>query len=116
MYPSNFRKNFQLLVCAPANQQTKWRQMTADLNLQFAMYRRFFSVNTENELKTFDAGGLKVTRAVPEKHINNFFWPYDNFRFGNLDDKNYSIATFIISNQYNSQLLGFYVLLPVCIW
>ena len=31
MYPSNFRKNFRLLVCAPANQQTKWRQMTADL-------------------------------------------------------------------------------------
>ena len=32
MYPSNFRKNFRLLVCAPANQQTKWRQMTADRN------------------------------------------------------------------------------------
>ena len=32
MYPSNFRKNFQLLVCAPANQQTKWRQMMADQN------------------------------------------------------------------------------------
>ena len=31
MYPSNFWKNFRLLVCAPANQQTKWRQMTADL-------------------------------------------------------------------------------------
>ena len=23
MYPSNFQKNFRLLVCAPANQQTK---------------------------------------------------------------------------------------------
>ena len=31
MYPSNFRKNFGLLVCASANQQTKWRQMMADL-------------------------------------------------------------------------------------
>ena len=40
------------------------------------MYRRFFNVNTENAIKIFDAGGLKVTRAVPEKHIINFFWPY----------------------------------------
>ena len=31
MYPSNFPKIFRLLVCAPANQQTKWRQMMADL-------------------------------------------------------------------------------------
>ena len=76
MYPSNFRKNFRLLVCAPANQQTKWRQMKADLNRQFAMYRRFFNVNTANAIKNFDAGGLKVTRAVPEKHIINFFGPY----------------------------------------
>ena len=30
MYPSNFRKNFRLLIWAPANQQTKWRQMTAE--------------------------------------------------------------------------------------
>ena len=27
MYPSNFQKNFRLLVCAPANQQTKLPQM-----------------------------------------------------------------------------------------
>ena len=74
MYPSNFRKNFRLLLCAPANQQTKWRQMTADLNSQFAMYRRFFNVNTANAIKILD-GGLKVTRAVPEKHLINFFWP-----------------------------------------
>ena len=80
MCPSNFRKNFQLLVCAPANQQTKWRQMTADLNWQFAMYKRFFNVNIENAIKIFDAGGLKVTRAVPEKHIINFFLALQ-FRF-----------------------------------
>ena len=78
---SNFRKNFRLLVCAQANQKTKWLQMTADLNCQFAMYRRFFSVNTGNAIKIFDAGGLKVMRAVPEKHIINFFWPNDCFRF-----------------------------------
>ena len=78
MYPSNFRKNFLLLVRAPANQQTKWRQMTADINWQFAMYtmyRRFFNMNTGNAIKIFGAGGLKVTRAVPEKHIINYFWP-----------------------------------------
>ena len=57
MYPSNFRKNFRLLVYAPANQQTKWRQMTADLNCQFVMYRRFCNVNTENAIKIVDAGG-----------------------------------------------------------
>ena len=33
-------------------------------------------MNTGNAIKIFDAGGLKVTRAVPEKHIINFFWPY----------------------------------------
>ena len=32
-------------------------------------------MNTENAIKIFDAGGLKVTWAVPEKHIINFFWP-----------------------------------------
>ena len=37
------------------------------------MYRRFFNVNTGNAIKTFDAGGLKVTRAVPEKNIFSFF-------------------------------------------
>ena len=56
MYPSNFRINFRLLVCAPANQQTKWLQMTADLNLQFMMYRRFFNMNTRNAIKIFGAG------------------------------------------------------------
>ena len=30
-------------------------------------------MNTGNAIKIFDAGGLKVTRAVAEKHINNFF-------------------------------------------
>ena len=54
MYPSNFRKHFLLLVCEPANQQTKCWQMTADL--QLAMYRRFFNVNTENAIKIFDWG------------------------------------------------------------
>ena len=37
-------------------------------------------MNTENAIKIFDAGGLKVTRAVPEKHIINFFWP----KFGKI--------------------------------
>ena len=73
MHAINFRKKFRVLVCAPANQQTKWRQMMADLNLHFAMYRRFLNVNTGNAIKIFDAGGLMVTRAVPEKHIINFF-------------------------------------------
>ena len=30
-------------------------------------------MNTGNAIKIIDAGGLKVTRAVPEKHIINFF-------------------------------------------
>ena len=30
-------------------------------------------MNTGNVIKIFDAGRLKVTRAMPEKHINNFF-------------------------------------------
>ena len=34
-----------------------------------------FSVNTGNAIKIFDAGGLKVKRAVPEKHIINFIRP-----------------------------------------
>ena len=33
-------------------------------------------MNTGNAIKIFGAGGLKVTCAVPEKHIINFFWPY----------------------------------------
>ena len=57
MYPSNFQKNFRLLVCTQANQQTKWRQITADANGQFTMYRRFFNVNTGNAIKIFGAGG-----------------------------------------------------------
>ena len=32
-------------------------------------------MNTGNAIKNFGAGGLEVTRAVPEKHIINFFWP-----------------------------------------
>ena len=32
-------------------------------------------MSTGNAIKIFDAGGLKVTRAVPEKHIIHFFWP-----------------------------------------
>ena len=57
MYLSNFRKIFRLLVWAPANQQTKWRQMTADLNLQSTMYRRFINKNSGNyAIKIFDAG------------------------------------------------------------
>ena len=50
MYPSNFRKHFQLLVCAPANQQTKWWQMMAGLD-------GFFNVNTGNGTNIYDAGG-----------------------------------------------------------
>ena len=38
-------------------------------------------MNTGNAIKIFDAGGLKVTRAVPEKHIINFFWPNIIFYF-----------------------------------
>ena len=59
MYPSNFRKNFLFLICAPANKQTKWRQMTADLNWQFVMYRQFFNVNTGNAIKIFGAGWVE---------------------------------------------------------
>ena len=39
------------------------------------MYKQFFNVNTRNAIKIFNAG-LKVTWAVPEKHIINFFWPW----------------------------------------
>ena len=39
------------------------------------MCRRFFTFISWNAIKIFDAGGLKVTRAVPEKHIINFLWP-----------------------------------------
>ena len=38
-------------------------------------------MNTENAIKIFDVGGLKVTREVPEKHIINFSWPYVKFEF-----------------------------------
>ena len=37
--------------------------------------RRFLNVNTGDAIKNFDAVGLKVMRAVPEKHITNFFLP-----------------------------------------
>ena len=37
------------------------------------MFRQFFNVNTRNGIKIFDAEGLKVMCAVPEKHIINFF-------------------------------------------
>ena len=30
-------------------------------------------MNTGNAIKILGAGGLKMTRAVPEKHIINFF-------------------------------------------
>ena len=73
MYLSNSWKNFRLLVCAPANQETKWRKMTANLNCLFAMNRRYFNVNTGNAIKSFDAGGLKVMQAVHKKNIINFF-------------------------------------------
>ena len=36
-------------------------------------------MNTGNAIKIFDAGGLNVMRAVPEKHIINFFWPKSLF-------------------------------------
>ena len=32
-------------------------------------------MNTGNAIKIFDARGLKVMRAVPEKHIINIFGP-----------------------------------------
>ena len=31
-------------------------------------------MNTGNAIKIFDVGGLKVTRAVPEKHIINYIY------------------------------------------
>ena len=43
-------------------------------NMTISDVLTFFSMNTGNAIKIFDAGGrLKVTRAVPEKHIINFF-------------------------------------------
>ena len=36
-------------------------------------------MNTGNAIKTLDAGKLKVMRAVPEKHIINFFGLSGNF-------------------------------------
>ena len=73
MYPSSFQKTFRLLVWVPANQQTKWWQMMAELNRQFAMYRRFFSVNTLEMQQKCLMPGVKGDTAVPEKHIINFF-------------------------------------------
>ena len=37
------------------------------------MRGRFFSFNAENAIKIVDAGGLKVTQAVPKKCIIHFF-------------------------------------------
>ena len=42
--------------------------------LTFVMNRRILNVNTENAIKIFDEGWLKVTRSVPEKHIIIFLW------------------------------------------
>ena len=52
----------------PINQkQTKWRQIMANLNGQFVMYRQIFNVNTGNGIKILMK--VKVTRAVTENHI-----------------------------------------------
>ena len=34
-----------------------------------------FTFITWNTINIFGAGGLKVTKPVPEKHVNNFYWP-----------------------------------------
>ena len=42
--------------------------------------QQFFNANTGNGINIFDAGELKVTWAVPEKHKINFFGlMYDYF-------------------------------------
>ena len=69
--------------------------MMANLNLQFTMYRRFFNVNTGNAIKIFDVD-LKVTRAVPEKHIINFFSGRSYIKFGQTMSA--------ISREQNSQI------------
>ena len=61
------------------------------------MYRRFLDVSTGNAIKIFDAGGLKVTWAVPEKHIINFFGL-------NICKKNFKTCPFYI---YNLKILSF---------
>ena len=72
-------RNFRLLLCAATSwlstNQPKTNKMAANddpLDLKLTMYRQFFNVNTENGLKIVD-GGVKVTQAVPEKRIINFF-------------------------------------------
>ena len=37
------------------------------------MSERFFTLSTGKSINIFETGGLKVTQAVPEKHIINFF-------------------------------------------
>ena len=44
--------------------------------LKMTFHNIFFNVNSGNAIKIFDARGLKVMRAVTEKHINNCFLPY----------------------------------------
>ena len=40
-------------------------------NWHFTKYKQFFSLNTGNAIKIFDAG-LKMMQDVPEKHVFNF--------------------------------------------
>ena len=66
MYLSCFQKS--LTFSMQSNQATK--KMTAKLNWQLDIYRDF-SMYTRSAIKRFGAWGLKVTPAIPEKHIIN---------------------------------------------
>ena len=60
-------------------------------------------MNTGNAIKIFDAGGgLKVTWAVPEKHIINFFGlilTWIQSKCLTICDASLSLATATISNR-----------------
>ena len=70
MYLSNFRKFFRLLVCAPANPQTKMAANDGRPKLTICDVQTIFQCeHWKGSQKIFYAGGLKVTWVVPKKHI-----------------------------------------------
>ena len=67
MYLSNFRKNFLLLVWAPANQRTKWRQMTCrgSSSVLFA----YLSVFAKPQIPAFQLFSERVNTFKPDSQI-----------------------------------------------
>ena len=62
-------------------------------------------MNTVNAIKIFGAGGLKVTPAVPEKHIINFFWPNHHEISINWDENGNQLS-FPLKQNFSFLFLG----------